>query len=125
MSPEQAQEALGECRRRIDELDRRILALLNERTGIVEQIGRLKTELAMPIYEPRREDEVFRNVVEHNQGPLSGDALKRIYERILDEMRSLQRMGKADAGDRDRPKPSRDSEPETEPRPSGSGTPLT
>ena len=46
----------------------------------------------MPIYEPKREEDVFRNVTAHNQGPLTSDAVKSIFERIIDEMRSLQRM---------------------------------
>ena len=86
------QKRLGECRDLIDALDVRILELLNERTRIVEEIGRIKKELGLPIYEPRREDDVYRNVVEHNQGPLTAEALKGIFERIIDEMRSLQKM---------------------------------
>jgi chorismate mutase-like protein len=84
-------EKLAECRRQIDEVDRKILALLNERTRIVEEIGRIKQTFSLPIYEPKREDEVFRNVTSQNHGPLSADALKRIFERIIDEMRSIQR----------------------------------
>lgn len=84
-------EKLAECRRQIDAVDRKLLALLNERTQIVEEIGRIKQTLSLPIYEPRREDEVFRNVTAQNQGPLSSEALKRIFERIIDEMRSIQR----------------------------------
>ena len=59
-------EALDDCRDRIDELDRRILELLNERTRVVEEIGRVKQALGMPIYEPKREDEVFANVTGNN-----------------------------------------------------------
>ena len=84
-------EKLAECRRQIDAVDRKILNLLNERTRIVEQIGSLKQQLSLPIYEPKREDEVFRNVTSQNPGPLSEDALKRIFERIIDEMRMIQR----------------------------------
>ena len=83
---------LADCRERIDELDVKILALLNERTRIVEDIGRIKQALGMPIYEPKREDDVFANVTAHNQGPLPSDAVKRLFERIIDEMRTLQRM---------------------------------
>lgn len=83
---------LADCRKRIDALDVRILALLNERTKVVEEIGRIKQALGLPIYEPKREDDVFHNVVEHNEGPLPAEAVKRLFERIIDEMRTLQRM---------------------------------
>ncbi len=91
MTHEAAQEALAVCRLRIDDVDRRILALLNERTQTVQEIGRIKQAAELPVYEPRREDEVFRNVAEHNQGPLPQDAVKRVFERIIDEMRKVQR----------------------------------
>jgi chorismate mutase-like protein len=88
-------QALARCRERIDSVDRRILELLNERTSIVENVGRIKKEAAMPIYEPRREDQVFHNVTAGNPGPLPNDAVRRIFERIIDEMRKVQkdRMG--------------------------------
>jgi chorismate mutase len=92
MTREAALKTLTECRDRIDLVDRRILALLNERTRIVEEIGRVKRGLGMPIYEPRREDEVFRNVSEHNGGPLPSDAVRRVFERIIDEMRNVQKL---------------------------------
>jgi chorismate mutase len=90
---------MGACRGKIDEIDLRILALLNERTGVVEEIGRIKRTLSMPIYEPKREDEVFRNVIENNPGPLPAEAVKRVFERIIDEMRTVQKlkMQKAEA----------------------------
>jgi chorismate mutase len=84
-------EQLADCRKRIDAVDLRILALLNERTQIVEEIGRIKQRLTLPIYEPKREDQVFHNVISNNPGPLSGEAVKRVFERIIDEMRTVQR----------------------------------
>jgi chorismate mutase len=84
-------EALAECRKRIDVLDVEILGLLNERTRVVEEIGRIKQTLNLPIYEPKREDQVFHNVTIHNHGPLSAEAVKRVFERIIDEMRNIQR----------------------------------
>ncbi|MCX6026907.1 MAG: chorismate mutase [Chloroflexi bacterium] len=92
MSRESAWKALIECRDRIDVLDRQILALLNARTRIVEEIGRIKQELDLPIYEPKREDEVFENVTAHNTGPLTGEGVRRVFERIIDEMRNIQRL---------------------------------
>jgi chorismate mutase len=92
MTREEALQALGECRIKIDDVDVRILALLNERTRVVEQIGRIKRELAWPIYEPKREDEVFHNVTVNNAGPLPPEAVKRVFERIIDEMRNVQKL---------------------------------
>jgi chorismate mutase len=85
-------EDLGRCREKIDELDLALLRILNERTSIVETIGRIKQELQLAIYEPKREDQVFENVVSHNQGPLPHEAVKRIFERIIDEMRTVQKL---------------------------------
>jgi len=88
-------EKLAECRRQIDLVDLKILALLNERTAIVHEIGRIKQTLALPVYEPKREEQVFENITANNRGPLTGDALKRIFERIIDEMRTIQRNNTA------------------------------
>lgn len=84
-------QALARCRHRIDEIDRRLVELLNERTAIVEEIGRTKKEAELPIYEPKRETQVFENITSHNGGPLTEDGLKRIFERIIDEMRRVQK----------------------------------
>jgi chorismate mutase len=91
VTPDEGKAVLSRCREQIDDVDRRILELLNERTRIVERIGQVKIELALPIYEPKREDDVFRNVLAHNHGPLPADAVKRVFERIIDEMRTVQR----------------------------------
>jgi chorismate mutase len=88
---ESAQEKLAECRRNIDRIDAQVLALLNERARVVEIIGAVKRQHAMPVYEPKREDEVYRNVLDHNHGPLPADAVRRIFERVIDEMRTLQK----------------------------------
>ncbi len=92
MTKDEGLEILRECRDLIDELDRRILELLNQRTCVVERIGRVKHDLDLPIYEPKREDEVFANVTTSNTGPLTPDGVKRVFERIIDEMRQVQRL---------------------------------
>ena len=91
MNPDAAAEKLAECRRNIDTLDQQIVALLNERTRVVETIGAIKREFHMPVYEPKREDEVYRNILASNHGPLPPEAVKRIFERVIDEMRTLQK----------------------------------
>ena len=92
MTREAAEKALAEWRERINALDQRLVELLNERTRVVEEIGRIKRDCGMPIYEPKREEEVLRNIAEHNGGPMAQEAARRIFERIIDEMRTLQRM---------------------------------
>lgn len=86
------------CREQIDELDRALLGILNARTSIVELIGQIKQELHLAIYEPKREDQVFENVAKHNKGPLPNDAVKRIFERIIDEMRTVQKLKMQEKG---------------------------
>jgi chorismate mutase/prephenate dehydratase len=98
-SQTQATTALARCRERIDEIDRRLVALLNERTVIVEEIGRVKREAKLAIYEPKRENQVFENITSNNGGPLSADGVKRIFERIIDEMRRVQKDRMAVTGD--------------------------
>jgi len=83
--------ALARCRDLIDDVDRRLIDLFNERATIVTEIGRIKKENQMAIYEPKREMAVFENVTAHNRGPLTADAAKRIFERIIDEMRKVQK----------------------------------
>jgi len=100
MSPEQARERLDELRVLIDDLDRQIVQVLNQRTRVVEEIGRVKRQAALPIYEPKREDMVFANVSQANLGPITQEALRGIFERIIDEMRKIQRVRMASGGDK-------------------------
>jgi chorismate mutase-like protein len=100
MTPDEARAKLDEFRLLIDDVDRRIVALLNERTRTVEEIGRVKRAASLPIYEPKREDQVFANITDTNQGPLTPGAVKRIFERIIDEMRTIQRVRMQSDGDR-------------------------
>ena len=92
MTEEDGFRRLRDCRDRIDEIDRRILDLINQRTRVVEEIGRVKQGLKMPIYEPKREDEVLENVTANNRGPLPAEAARRVFERIIDEMRTVQKL---------------------------------
>ena len=82
---------IEDWRKKIDELDRRLVALLSERAHAVVEIGKLKRNTSMPIYEPDRERIVFENVQRANPGPLPGRDLVRIYERIIDVMRNIQK----------------------------------
>ena len=92
MTLDEARAELEKCRVLVDDVDRRLVALLNERTRVVQEIGRVKRQTNMPIYEPKREDQVFANISVSNRGPLTEEAVRRIFERIIDEMRMIQRV---------------------------------
>jgi chorismate mutase-like protein len=82
---------IADWRKKIDELDERLVDLLNQRARAAQEIGRLKRNTNMPIYEPEREKLIFENVSRHNKGPLPQQELQRVYERIIDVMRKLQK----------------------------------
>lgn len=81
---------ISDWRKKIDELDQRLVELLNERAAAAKAIGSLKRNTKMPIYEPDREREIFENVRKKNPGPLPDRELVQIFERIIDVMRKLQ-----------------------------------
>jgi chorismate mutase len=82
---------IEDWRKKIDDLDRKLVALLSERARAAVEIGKLKRNTNLPVYEPDRERIVFANVQEANEGPLPGRDLVRIYERIIDVMRNIQK----------------------------------
>ena len=100
MTQDEARDRLEGLRVLIDDVDRRMVELLNERTRVVEEIGRVKRQAALPIYEPKREDQVFANVAQSNQGPMTHEALRGIFERVIDEMRKIQRMRMISEGEK-------------------------
>jgi len=83
---------IADWRKRIDELDQKLVRLLNQRAECAVEIGRLKRNTNLPVYEPDRERIIFENICRANPGPLSGDDLKRVYERIIDVMRTIQNL---------------------------------
>ncbi len=82
---------IADWRKKIDELDRKLVQLLNARALAAHEIGKLKRNTSMPIYEPEREKTIFENVRQANQGPLPDSDLRQVYERIIDVMRNIQK----------------------------------
>ncbi len=83
---------IEDWRTQIDEVDRRLVELLNQRATAAREIGRLKRNTSMPIYEPIREKQIFENVCRVNHGPLPDSELRQVYERIIDVMRNIQKI---------------------------------
>jgi chorismate mutase len=82
---------LQDWRRRIDELDKKLVELLNERSRCALEIGKLKQAAKIPLYQPDRENEVLENAERNNSGPLADAAIRRLFERIIDEARAAER----------------------------------
>ena len=82
---------IEDWRQKIDDLDRQLVRLMNERAQCAHEIGKLKRNSAMPIYEPDRERIIFQNIARANAGPLSDVQLRQVYERLVDVMRQIQR----------------------------------
>jgi len=78
-------------RKRIDEIDQELVKLLNERSRCAVEIGHIKKQQNLPAWQPQREAEILRNVVKSNHGPLDDAAMRRLFERIIDEARALER----------------------------------
>ena len=88
---------IEEWRRKIDEIDRKLVELLNERSRCALEIGRLKRAANLPLYQPEREREVLEGAERANHGPLPNTAIRRLFERILDEARSVERAAMRDS----------------------------
>ena len=89
---------IADWRKKIDELDLRLVELLNQRARAAQEIGKLKRNTSLPIYEPEREKKIFENVRKANHGPLPDGELQHVYERIIDVMRNLQKTEIQPAG---------------------------
>ena len=83
---------IADWRKKIDELDLRLVELLNQRAKAAQEIGKLKRNTKMPIYEPDREKKIFENVRQANRGPLPDSELRHVFERIIDVMRNIQKL---------------------------------
>lgn len=84
---------LDELRGRIDEIDRQLVRLFNARARCALEIGEIKKQLGLPVYQPEREAEVLgrvRRVSVADGGPLGADAIARLFERVIDEARGLE-----------------------------------
>jgi chorismate mutase len=83
-------------RSRIDTIDEQLVRLLNSRSACAVEIGRLKRRLGLPVYSPEREAWILERVMRDNPGPLEPTAVRRVFERIIDESRRLERLAGSD-----------------------------
>jgi len=83
---------IGEIRKRIDLLDDVLLRIFNERARLALEIGHLKKGSGLPVFDPAREKRIFARMRDENPGPLDGGAIIRLFERVVDESRRLERI---------------------------------
>ncbi|CAN5372225.1 chorismate mutase [soil metagenome] len=95
---------LDDLRRRMDEIDAQLVELLSARAACALEIGQVKKQSGMPVYQPARESDVLAHVQRINQGPLDDGAVKRLFERIIDEARRLERLAEAGQGEPEPPR---------------------
>lgn len=100
MAEERAVTPFDALRRRIDDIDERLVRLLSERAACALAIGHEKKAAGVPIYQPSREAEVLEHVQRINGGPLDDGAVRRLFERIIDEARRLERIAEEEDNSR-------------------------
>jgi chorismate mutase len=93
-----AADAIDGLRRRIDAIDDQLMRLLNSRSACAVEIGRVKRSLGLPVYSPEREAWILDRVMRENPGPLDAMAVRRVFERVIDESRRLERLAMDEEG---------------------------
>jgi chorismate mutase len=83
---------IEDWRKKIDEMDLKLVELINQRAAAAREIGKLKNNTNLPIYEPEREKKILEAVKKANKGPLPDSEVQHVFERIIDVMRKLQQQ---------------------------------
>lgn len=96
MAEEHVVARLDALRRRIDALDEELVRLLSRRAECALEIGRVKKDAGLDVYQPAREVDVLAHVQHVNPGPLDDGAIRRLFERVIDEARRLERLADAE-----------------------------
>jgi chorismate mutase/prephenate dehydratase len=82
---------LDDLRKQIDEIDAKLVELLNQRAGIVIEVGKLKRQTSTPVYSPDREKEVLEKITRQNKGPLPNKCLNAIWRELMSGSFTLER----------------------------------
>lgn len=83
---------IDDYRKEINQLDSELLRIFNQRAALALKIGEIKKEHGIPVYDPEREKRIFEAMSNANPGPLENDAIIRLFERVIDESRRLERI---------------------------------
>ena len=94
-----AESELMRLRDAIDRVDEVLVKLLNQRAKYAVEIGEIKGVLSLPIYVPEREKQVLAHAAQTSLGPLEPAAVRRLFERIIDESRRVERESATSKGE--------------------------
>lgn len=83
---------IDDYRKEINRLDSELLRIFNQRAALALKIGEIKKQHGIPVYDPEREKRIFEAMANANPGPLENDAITRLFERVIDESRRLERL---------------------------------
>lgn len=83
---------IDDLRAEIDRLDSELLRIFNQRAVLALHIGELKKKEGLPIFDAGREKKIFQRMKSDNPGPLDDQAIVRLFERVVDESRRLERI---------------------------------
>lgn len=95
-----SKKRMTEVRKEIDKLDEKLLYLFNQRANLVLEMAKAKLKIGRKLFDATRERDIFVKVTNKNPGPLSPDAIVRLFERIIDESRRLERTEVYDKADK-------------------------
>ncbi|MBN1294479.1 MAG: chorismate mutase [Candidatus Latescibacteria bacterium] len=84
-------EEIADWRDKIDEIDVQLVTLINERARCAIEIGKIKKQNNMEIFNPDREQQVFTNIFQHNTGPVSDNAFLKLFKQIITTCRNLEK----------------------------------
>jgi chorismate mutase-like protein len=84
--------SIEDWRRKIDDIDDKLVQLFNERSKCAIEIGKIKHAENLRVYDPEREREILRRIKKANRGPLDDESLQRLFERVIDECRRVERV---------------------------------
>ena len=84
-------DKLAELRKEIDSIDSRLQKLFNQRARYAIEIGIIKSAEDQEIYDPEREREIIKRMLEQNEGPLDEKAVIGLFQRLIDESRRVEK----------------------------------
>ena len=90
MENTEIQERVQALRERVNEVDQDLVRALNERASIVQEIVAMKAEAGVPLFDPKREEEILQRAMQYNEGPIYDTSMREIFELILHRIRDLE-----------------------------------